>query len=63
MKKAGWVDGQALGKHGQGIIRPIDGVRLAAGMEKLESLLGSKIVLLKNICGNFLKFITFLFLT
>ncbi len=34
-----------------GIARPIDGVRLANGQEKMESLMGSCVVLIRNVCG------------
>ncbi len=50
-KAGGWKDGQRLGKRGQGIARPIDGVRLANGQEQMESLMGSSVLLVRNACG------------
>jgi hypothetical protein len=54
LQKIGWTEGEGLGKRGQGIVKPLDGVRLANGQEKLADLLKptkSAIVLLQNICG------------
>ena len=54
LAKLGWQEGEGLGKRGQGIVRPIDGVRLANGQETLQHLhkeSGSRVVLLRNVCG------------
>lgn len=51
LKKAGWKEGETLGRRGYGLVRPIDGFALAQGKESVASLLGSRVLAIKNACG------------